>query len=181
MERKKKNASSKSRKSGSQRHNAGASNQLTVCHGYVASSYHTGIISGFMLISSYMESVASSGKMVKAVIIGLGAGLLPMFLHGCVPFLEIETVELDPVIVDIAKDYFSFMEDERLKVHIADGIQFVQEIDNSGVAQIHGKSNDCSYTESPLMKVLLCLMLVQNLQKLISLLLMWTLRTQARD
>ncbi|XP_052732304.1 uncharacterized protein LOC108342913 isoform X2 [Vigna angularis] len=148
--RKKKNASSKSRKSGSQRHNAGASNQLTVYHGYVASSYHTGIISGFMLISSYMETVASSGKMVKAVIIGLGAGLLPMFLHGCVPFLEIETVELDPVIVDIAKDYFSFMEDERLKVHIADGIQFVQEIDNSGVAQIHGKSNDCSYTESPL-------------------------------
>ncbi|WVZ26536.1 hypothetical protein V8G54_005080 [Vigna mungo] len=170
--RKKNNASSKSRKSGSQRHNAGASNQLTVYHGYVASSYHTGIISGFMLISSYMETVASSGKMaiscsktfscsllliyssgisqVKAVIIGLGAGLLPMFLHGCVPFLEIETVELDPVIVDIAKDYFSFMEDERLKVHIADGIQFVQEIDNSGVAQIHGKSNDRSYTESPL-------------------------------
>ncbi|XP_014508535.1 methyltransferase-like protein 13 isoform X1 [Vigna radiata var. radiata] len=148
--RKKNNASSKSRKSGSQRHNAGASNQLTVYHGYVASSYHTGIISGFMLISSYMETVASSGKMVKAVIIGLGAGLLPMFLHGCVPFLEIETVELDPVIVDIAKDYFSFMEDERLKVHIADGIQFVQEIDNSGVAQIHGKINDRSYTESPL-------------------------------
>ncbi|XP_027917593.1 methyltransferase-like protein 13 [Vigna unguiculata] len=145
--RKKNNASSKSRKSGSQRHNVGASNQLTVYHGYVASSYHTGIISGFTLISSYMETVASSGKMVKAVIIGLGAGLLPMFLHGCVPFLEVETVELDPVIVDIAKDYFSFVEDERLKVHIADGIQFVQAIDNSGAAQIHG-SNDRSYTES---------------------------------
>lgn len=28
----------------------------------------------------------------------------------------LQTVELDPVIVDIAKDYFSFMEDERLKV-----------------------------------------------------------------
>jgi len=28
----------------------------------------------------------------------------------------IQTVELDPVIVDIAKDYFSFVEDERLKV-----------------------------------------------------------------
>jgi len=32
-------------------------------------------------------------------------------------------------------------------VHIADGIQFVQAIDNSGAAQIHG-SNDRSYTES---------------------------------
>ena len=44
---------------------AGASSQLTVYHGYVASSYHTGIISGFTLISSYMENVASSGKMAS--------------------------------------------------------------------------------------------------------------------
>jgi len=44
---------------------AGASNQLTVYHGYVASSYHTGIISGFTLISSYMENMASSGKMAS--------------------------------------------------------------------------------------------------------------------
>lgn len=41
---------------------AGAYNQLTVYHGYVASSYHSGIISGFTLISSYMENVASNGK-----------------------------------------------------------------------------------------------------------------------
>ncbi|TKY59979.1 Methyltransferase protein 13 [Spatholobus suberectus] len=148
--RKKNNASSKSRKSGSKTHNVGANSQLTVYHGYVASSYHTGIISGFTLISSYMENVASSGKMVKAVIIGLGAGLLPMFLHGCIPFFEIETVELDPVIVDIARDYFSFVEDKRLKVHIADGIQFVREITGSGAAQIHGKSNDPTHIESPL-------------------------------
>ncbi|KAK7359281.1 hypothetical protein VNO77_01234 [Canavalia gladiata] len=148
--RKKNNASSKSRKSGSQRRNSGASSQLTVYHGYVASSYHTGIISGFMLISSYMENVASSGKMVKAVVIGLGAGLLPMFLHGCIPFLEIEAVELDPIIVDIARDYFNFVEDKRLKVHIADGIQFVRGIASSGAAHIHGESNDSSYSVSPL-------------------------------
>nr|KYP67778.1 Methyltransferase-like protein 13 [Cajanus cajan] len=147
--RKKNNASSKSRKGGSQTHNVGASSHLTltVYHGYLASSYHTGIISGFTLISSYMENVASSGKM--AIIIGLGAGLLPMFLHGCIPFLEIETVELDPVIVDVARDHFSFVEDKRLKVHIADGIQFVQEIGSSGVTQIHGKINDPSHTKSP--------------------------------
>jgi hypothetical protein len=29
---------------------------------------------------------------VKAVIIGLGAGLLPMFLHRCIPVLEIEVI-----------------------------------------------------------------------------------------
>lgn len=147
-ERKKTNSSSKSKKSVSQRRNDGASNQLTVYHGYVASSYHTGIISGFTLISSYMENVASSGKMVKAVVIGLGAGLLPMFLHRCIPVLEIEAVELDPVIVDIARKHFSFVEDKRLKVHIADGIQFVRESASFGAAQSHSKSNNSSYTES---------------------------------
>ncbi|GAU32171.1 hypothetical protein TSUD_68420 [Trifolium subterraneum] len=132
---KKTNSSSKSKKKGSQRRNDGAYNQMTVYHGYLASSYHTGIISGFTLISSYMETV-------KAVIIGLGAGLLPMFLHRCIPVLEIEAVELDPVIVDIAREHFSFVEDKRLKVHIADGIQFVRESASSGAAQSHTKSSE---------------------------------------
>ncbi|KAK2384215.1 eEF1A lysine and N-terminal methyltransferase [Trifolium repens] len=141
---KKTNSSSKSsnKKRGSQRRNDGAYNQMTVYHGYLASSYHTGIISGFTLVSSYMENVASSGKMVKAVIIGLGAGLLPMFLHRCIPVLEIEAVELDPVIVDIAREHFSFVEDKRLKVNIADGIQFVRESASSGAAQSHSKSSE---------------------------------------
>ncbi|CAL5214091.1 unnamed protein product [Lathyrus oleraceus] len=147
--KRKANSSSKSKKSGSQIQNDGAYNQLAVYHGYVASSYHSGIISGFTLISSYMEKVASSGKMVKAVIIGLGAGLLPMFLHSCIPVLEIKAVELDPVVAHIAREYFSFVEDKRLKVHIADGIQFIRESTSSGAAQSHSKSNSSSYTESP--------------------------------
>lgn len=103
---------------------------------------------------------------VKAVVIGLGAGLLPMFLHGCLQFMQIEVifalppqryvelsfkkncffffnkklmflfiglgvdftwwnfvmeiylqaVELDPSMVNLAKDYFGFTEDNRLKV-----------------------------------------------------------------
>ncbi|XP_028759564.1 eEF1A lysine and N-terminal methyltransferase [Neltuma alba] len=127
--KKKTNSASKSRKKGSQRKVGEATNQSAVYHGYLASSYHTGIISGLMLISSYMESIASSGKMVKAVIVGLGAGLLPMFLHRCIPFMHIEAVELDPIIVDIARGYFNFAEDERLKVHVTDGIQFVTDIE----------------------------------------------------
>lgn len=37
----------------------------------------------------------------------------------------------------------------RIQVHIADGIQFVRENASSGTAQIHSKSNDPSYTDSP--------------------------------
>jgi hypothetical protein len=44
------------------------SNQLKVYHSYLASSYHTGIISGFSLISSYMENVVVAGKTVSTAI-----------------------------------------------------------------------------------------------------------------
>ncbi|GMP55534.1 hypothetical protein CsSME_00020326 [Camellia sinensis var. sinensis] len=96
-EQKKTRSSSKSKKRGNQRRNDSqqsliedSSDFLKVDHNYLASSYHTGIISGFMLISSYLESASSTGRMVKAVVIGLGAGLLPMFLHACLPILSIE-------------------------------------------------------------------------------------------
>ncbi|XP_071706124.1 uncharacterized protein [Rutidosis leptorrhynchoides] len=115
-------SSSKSKQKGSQ------TNDLNVDHGYLASSYHSGIVSGFMLISSCLNRMASSGKTVRAVVIGLGAGLLPMFLHGSIPFLQVEAIELDPVVVDLARDHFGFREDERLKVHVTDGIKFVEDV-----------------------------------------------------
>lgn len=65
----KSNSSSKSKKKGSQKRNdfvVDTSNDLSVNHGYLASSYHSGIISGFMLISSYLERMASSGRTVRS-------------------------------------------------------------------------------------------------------------------
>ncbi|KAL0548017.1 hypothetical protein IC582_012456 [Cucumis melo] len=132
MDRKKSHASSKSKNKGKKKLNKESSDQMKVYHGYLASSYHSGIISGFMLISQYLGSVASAGTMVNAVIIGLGAGLLPMFLRACMSFLHIEVVELDSMILNLARDYFDFTEDANLKVHIADGIQFVREFRNYG-------------------------------------------------
>ncbi|XP_019075579.2 uncharacterized protein LOC100243520 [Vitis vinifera] len=87
--------------------------------------------------------------MVKAVVIGLGAGLLPMFLHGCMPFLDIEVVELDPVILNLARNYFGFCEDKHLKVHIADGIQFVRGVAADGVSGKHVNNDAQCDAECP--------------------------------
>ncbi|KAJ4955169.1 hypothetical protein NE237_011952 [Protea cynaroides] len=134
-EPKKTSSLSKSKKKGSKRRNDPlksltdeSRNKVKVDHNYLASSYHTGIVSGFMLITPNLGSASVSGRSVRTVIIGLGAGLLPMFLHRCMPFLDIEVVELDPLILNVARDYFEFTEDKHLKVHIADGIQFVREV-----------------------------------------------------
>ncbi|CAH2059889.1 unnamed protein product [Thlaspi arvense] len=123
---------SQSKRKGNKKGNQEPSGPIVrVSHDYLASSYHTGIISGFALVSSYLKKTESCGKMVKTVIIGLGAGLLPMFLHGCLPFFNIEAVELDPVMLDVGKDYFGFTQNDRLTVHIADGIKFIGDITNS--------------------------------------------------
>ncbi|XP_073030491.1 uncharacterized protein [Primulina eburnea] len=105
-----------------------SSSEMNVDQNYLASSYHNGIISGLMLISLHLERLVSVGSMVKTVVIGLGAGLLPMFFRKNLPFLEIEAVELDPVVLVVAGHYFGFREDQHLKVHIADGIKFVKDI-----------------------------------------------------
>ncbi|KAL1210193.1 hypothetical protein V5N11_006047 [Cardamine amara subsp. amara] len=115
---------------------------MRVSHDYLASSYHAGIISGFTLVSSYLKKAESCGKMVKTVIIGLGAGLLPMFLHGCFPVFDIEAVELDPVMLDVGKDYFGFTQNDRLKVHIADGIKFIRDITNSETSSENTSNED---------------------------------------
>ncbi|KAF3629173.1 hypothetical protein FXO38_27834 [Capsicum annuum] len=127
-------STSKSKKKGNQKKSGsnssssdGLSSDLKVDHSYLASSYHTGIISGFTLISSHLDDLASMGGMVRSVVIGLGAGLLPMFLHKHLNFAEIEVLELDPVVVDLARDYFDFRDDERLKVHVTDGLKYVKD------------------------------------------------------
>ncbi|KAK2644013.1 hypothetical protein Ddye_019208 [Dipteronia dyeriana] len=152
-DRNKASSSSKSKRKGNQKRNDDSINQLKIYHGYLASSYHMGIISGFILISSYLESIVSTAKTVRAVVIGLGAGLLPMFLHGCMPFLDIEVVELDPMMLKLARDHFAFTQDKHLKVHVADGIQFVRDINNSlaaDEASVVDRNDDAfSDTKSP--------------------------------
>ncbi|GAB4844076.1 hypothetical protein Ancab_014040 [Ancistrocladus abbreviatus] len=106
------------------------SDNLEVDHTFLASSYHTGIVAGLTLVSSYLERMATSGRSIEAVVIGLGAGLLPMFLHKFMPFFQIEVVELDPVVLNIARDCFSFHEDSSLKVHVADGVHFIRKLTN---------------------------------------------------
>ncbi|XP_049932004.1 uncharacterized protein LOC116247429 isoform X2 [Nymphaea colorata] len=106
----------------------GSRASLEVDHSYLANSYHRAIISGFLLIASNMEHLVATGEKIRTTIIGLGGGLLPMFLRRYIPVLDIEVIELDPVIFNVARDYFGFTEDNQMKVQIGDGVQFVSEI-----------------------------------------------------
>jgi spermidine synthase len=62
----------------------------------------------------------------RSLVIGLGGGTFPMLLRRSFPAMTIDVVELDPLVRRVARQYFGFVEDARLAVHIADGARFMQ-------------------------------------------------------
>jgi len=60
----------------------------------------------------------------KALFIGLGGGVMPSDMRRKTN-ADITVAETDPSIVPIAKEFFNFFEDEKLKVEIADGRLFL--------------------------------------------------------
>lgn len=65
----------------------------------------------------------------RALMIGLGGGTYTELLHRHFPGLLIDAVEIDPVVVEAAKTFFGVREDERYRVHVADGAAFLRETD----------------------------------------------------
>ncbi len=69
-----------------------------------------------------MMAVLAHQPNPKAVlVVGLGGGALPMALHRYYPAAQIDCVELDPDVAEVAKKYFGFREDQRLAIHVGDG------------------------------------------------------------
>jgi spermidine synthase len=61
----------------------------------------------------------------KVLIIGLGGGVIPREMHGYFPEAEIDVAEIDLEVLEVAKRFFFFQPDERLRVYISDGRVFV--------------------------------------------------------
>jgi len=62
----------------------------------------------------------------RILVVGLGAGSLPMFLRKHYPAAAIDVAEIDPGVVDVAKQFFGFREDELMRAHVGDGRQFIE-------------------------------------------------------
>jgi spermidine synthase len=63
----------------------------------------------------------------RILMIGLGGGVLPRFLNEVYPELQIDVVEVDPRVTELARTYFDFKEDSHLKVFEGDGRTFVKQ------------------------------------------------------
>jgi spermidine synthase len=60
------------------------------------------------------------------LIVGLGGGTIPRTLERLLPQARIDVVEIDPAVIRVAKDYFAFKENDRVRVFEADGRVFVK-------------------------------------------------------
>jgi spermidine synthase len=60
--------------------------------------------------------------------VGLGSGSMPRYFHRYYPAAEVDVVELDPDILHVAEQYFSFQKTPGMKVHIQDGRMFIKRV-----------------------------------------------------
>lgn len=67
---------------------------------------------------------------LKVLIIGLGTGSIPRYLRKNYPRMYIDAVEIDPVVVNVAKKYFQVREDGKYKIFTDDGRAFLRTTKN---------------------------------------------------
>jgi len=72
------------------------------------------------------------GVPVSVLLVGLGGGGLPQFLRDFVPDVAVEVVELDPVVMQVAEEWFGFRPDERLTVTLGDGLERICALEEGG-------------------------------------------------
>ena len=73
-------------------------------------------------------SLAFVEKPSRVLVVGLGGGSIPRFLHKHYPAMQIDCVELDPEVIAVAKQFFGFVEDQTLKAYAGDGRQFIENV-----------------------------------------------------
>lgn len=76
---------------------------------------------------SMLAGLAVVDRRQRMLIVGLGGGTIPCFLHKHFPTATIDVVDIDPDVVAVAKGFFGVREDARLHTHVGDGRQFIEQ------------------------------------------------------
>jgi spermidine synthase len=68
----------------------------------------------------------------SALIVGLGGGGFSRFLARRFPGLRIDAVEIDPAVVEVARDFFEVREGPGLAIHVDDGAAYLADLHATG-------------------------------------------------
>ena len=62
----------------------------------------------------------------RTLVIGLGGGTVVKQMWSAYPDMRIDAVEIDLAVVDVARRYFELPDDERVRVFVGDGREFIE-------------------------------------------------------
>eukprot|EP00897_Mesotaenium_endlicherianum_P010094 jgi/Mesen1/9112/ME000058S08599 len=109
----------------------GCSSYWQVDYTILVHKYLPHILAGFVLVSSALQAMLDSGLKPRVLVLGGGAFTLPIFLQHHFPF-HIEVVEIDEVVVGVARRHFELKEDEDMRVHVRDAQDFLLQFTQRG-------------------------------------------------
>lgn len=83
---------------------------------------------GLPYAKSAMIGLAVTNQLDRILVLGVGAGNIPMFLHKHYSDAQIDVIDIDPQIITLAKQYFNLLEDRRLHIYAQDGRAFIENV-----------------------------------------------------
>lgn len=66
------------------------------------------------------------------LVVGLGGGSLPLFVHDYFSQARVAVVEIDPSMLEVATQWFGFCQGDRMQVHVCDGLDYVAKVAAEG-------------------------------------------------
>ena len=66
----------------------------------------------------------------RVLVVGVGGGSMVNFLTQQAPEVHVDAVEIDPVVVKLAAEYFDTVPSEKVNIITADGAKFLEETEN---------------------------------------------------
>jgi len=86
---------------------------------------------GLPYARSAMIGLAFTQQLDRILVLGVGAGNIPMFLRKYYSKAQIDVIDIDPQIIALAKQYFNFLEDDLLHAYVQDGRAFIENVQKS--------------------------------------------------
>ncbi|KAK1896587.1 eEF1A lysine and N-terminal methyltransferase [Dissostichus eleginoides] len=99
-------------------------------HGFLCCAHHEVMVAGLTMLG--VGTPQNKDVPVSVLLVGLGGGGLPQFLRDFVPNVTVEVVELDPVVMQVANEWFGFRPDDRLTVTLGDGLERICALEKEG-------------------------------------------------
>ncbi|KAM6124184.1 eEF1A lysine and N-terminal methyltransferase [Pterocles gutturalis] len=99
---------------------------------YLCCEHHKAMVAGLCLLGGPNPL---PGTPLAVLVVGLGGGSLPLFVHDYFLQARVAVVEIDPSMLEVATCWFGFSQGDRMQVHISDGLDYVAKLAAEAPAQ----------------------------------------------